>query len=132
MANSVVYDSDTQTTTLYIDQGALFDHTFTITNKGVPFDCTNWDVRFQFRKKYGSSTAEINGTVANGKIQWVDRPSGVMKMLIQGPETSVIRFDNKDDETLDMVFDVELISLLTTAVYRPVKGAIVLSREVTR
>lgn len=132
MANKVEYNATTQETTIYLDQGTSFEHTFTFTFNEVPVDLTGFDARLQVRKTYGSTTAWFNGTLANTKLSMVDASGGVLKITFAPTDTSSIRFASVDDSTLDNVFDLELIEIATTKVYRPVKGTLILMREVTR
>lgn len=130
--NKVEYNSTTQETTIYLDQGTSFEHTFTFTFNDLPVNLTGFDARLQVRKSYGATSAWYNGTLANLKLEMVDASAGILKVMFAPTDTSAVRFAAVDDSTLDNVFDLELIEIATTKVYRPVKGTLVLQREVTR
>lgn len=112
-------------------QGTSFDLSFTITTaSNDPFDLTGFDARFQVRKSYGAKT-EVNGTLANGTIVIANPTTGVMQLVLQATDTSSITFASTDDESIDMVYDLELISP-TNLTFRPTRGTFTMIREVTK
>lgn len=132
MANSVSYNSVTGETTINLDQGTYFEHTFHFKVGEDDFDLTNYSARMQVRKTYGSTSTIYSATTANGKIPFVSQVGGTMKVVFQPADTSLVRFNAPDDSTLDCVFDIELENTISGKVYKPVRGTLVLNREVTR
>ena len=115
-----------------IDQGSTIFIAFTMRYEGeFPINLTGYDARLQVRRSYGDTTALINATLANGKIVWVNAAQGTLELRLEPSDTSGIRFNNKDDATLDLVYDLELMSPFGKVI-KPAKGAITLNREVTR
>lgn len=132
MSNSVTYNATTGETQIKLDQGSTFEHIFTFTINNSPFDLTNYDARMMVRKTYGASAPVISATIANGKLSKVSDVDGKMKVLFVPSDTSPIKFNSTDDSTLDCVFDVELQNTISGKVYKPIKGTLVIAREVTR
>jgi hypothetical protein len=116
-----------------MDQGSSLTHIFNIKNADLSaFDLTDFDARLQVRRSYGATTTEINGTLANSKLVKVSAINGTLSLVLTPADTSGIKFVNKDDETLDCVYDLEIQNTISGKVYKPAKGAFVISREVTR
>lgn len=114
------------------DQGSSLSVVFTLqTVAQTAFNLTGYDVRLQVRRSYGATSPEINCTLANGKVALTDAVNGVITLNLAPSDTSSIKFNDKEDDTLDCVYDLEIQSP-GGAVYKPVKGAFVLNREVTR
>lgn len=132
MANSVVYNTTTKQLEINIDQGSTFEHTFTFTNGGLPYDLSNYDARLMVRKTYGASTPVYSGTIANGKLVYVNASIGQLKIIFTPSDTTDIKFASADDSTLDCVFDLEIQHSISGKVHKPASGTIVLNREVTR
>lgn len=132
MANSVNYNTITKQLELNIDQGSTFEHTFTFTNNGIPFDLSNYDARMQVRKTYGTSATIYSGTNQDGKLVFVNAPAGELKVVFAPADTANVKFTNSDDSTLYSVFDLELEHKITHKVYKPASGSITFVREVTR
>ena len=116
-----------------MDQGSSLTHTFNIKNSDLsPFDLSDYDARLQVRRSYGATTTEINCTLANSKLVKVSAINGTLSLVLAPADTAGIRFNNKDDDTLDCVYDLELQNTITGKVYKPAKGSFAISREVTR
>jgi hypothetical protein len=114
---------------LSADQGSNFEHTFTLKHAdGSPFDLSGYDARLQVRRTIGDTTTLINATLANGKLAIGD--GSIVFSLIPSDTTS-IRFNSKDDDTLSTVFDLEIVSP-AGKVDKPTRGSFTLTREVTR
>lgn len=114
-----------------VDQGSSDPFTFTLTNvDGSKFDLNGFDARLQVRRSYGDTTVLINCTLANSKLI-MDVSAGTVVWNITPTDTSSIRFNNKDDDTLECVYDLEIVSP-ASKVYKPAKGTFTINREVTR
>jgi hypothetical protein len=115
------------------DQGSSFTYTFTLQGAGhTTYDLTGFDARLQVRRSYGAAGSPlINCTIPNGKLVLTDAPYGVLTLNLLPTDTSSIVFNNKDDDTLEAVYDLELVSP-TGKVYKPCAGTFTLNREVTR
>ena len=115
-----------------MDQGSSLKYTFTLQTGGATsFDLTGYDARLQVRKNYGSTVTEINGTLMNGKLVFVNASAGILELNLLPTDTSAIKFLDKDDESLEMVYDLEVASP-AGKVYKPARGTFTLNREVTR
>lgn len=131
MSNNVTYNSTTGETQIFVDQGSTFEHTFTLTANSLPFDLTNYDARMMVRVTYGSSLPVFSATIDNSKLVVLSAVAGTLKLVMLPSDSSSIKFNSKDDSALDCVFDLEIQNTLTGKVYKPVKGSLVYSREVT-
>lgn len=129
--NGVSYNTSTLETALTVDQGSTFEHTFTFTVNGEPYDITGFDARMQIRRTYGDTSTVWNGTLANGKLVMVDTAAGKLKIVFAPNDFTSTRFNEKDDDTLECVFDLELIDL-GGRVRKPARGTVTIYREVTR
>lgn len=120
----------TNTLNITMDQGSSLSYAFTMIDaSGNPFDLTGYDARLQVRRTYGATTPFINCTLANGKVAITSL--NVITLVLAPSDTSGERFDSKDDDTLDCVYDLEIIGPLGK-VYKPARGTLTLNREVTR
>lgn len=131
MSNSVIYNSSTKETEITVDQGSTFEHTFTFTVDGDPYDITGFDARMQIRRTYGDTNVIWNGTLANSKLVLVSPANGVLKVVFAAGDFVSTRFNNVNDDTLECVFDLELIDL-SNKVHKPARGTVTINREVTR
>lgn len=114
-------------------QGNTFSLEITIKDSnGVAIDLTDFDIRAQFRKSFASTTTEINCTLANGKCAITDAVGGKMMLVLAPSDTSGIRFLQPTDETLELVYDVELTRTTDSAIFKPTRGTMTIQREVTR
>lgn len=116
-----------------MDQGSSLKYTFTLQAEGgAPFDITGYDARLQIRRSYGATgTAPISATLANNKIVLTDPANGVLELRLSPADTSGIAFASKEDESFEMVYDLEIQSP-SSKVYKPARGTFTLAREVTR
>jgi hypothetical protein len=114
---------------LSMDQGSSFTYTFTLANPdNSPFSVVGFDARLQVRASYGSTSTLINCTLANGKLTL---GSAAVTLVLAPDDTASIRFASKDDDSLEGVYDLEIVSPIGK-VYKPAKGTFTLAREVTR
>lgn len=113
-----------------MDQGSDFDEQFNLTQASVPLNMTGYTVRFQVRRT-PSSDWIINGTIANGKIVWVDQSQGQFKIVLTASDTSSIQFLKSDDNVINARYDIEIVSP-AGVVDKPCKGNFVIKREITR
>lgn len=117
---------------IFCDQGSTKTIVLTLqTDTLTPYNLTGFDVRLQVRRTYGDTTVLINATLTNGKLVLTNAVGGVITLNLAPADTSSIRFTNKDDDTLDCVYDLEIQSA-SGAVYKPFKGSFTIAREVTR
>ena len=120
----------TNTKDIAMDQGSTFTYVFTLLNAtGAVFDLTGYDARLQVRKTFGATSSLISCTLANGKLS-ITAPN-IINLNLLPSDTSGIRFNAVDDDTLDCVYDLEIVSP-ASAVYKPARGTFTLNREVTR
>lgn len=122
-------------TTLNItaDQGSSLSYVFTLKDTGnSPFDLTDYDARLQVRRTFGDTAILVNCTLANSKLVKTNAAGGVLTLGIAPADTTGIRFNNKDDDTLEAVYDLEIQSNTTGKVHKPARGTFTLNREVTR
>jgi hypothetical protein len=112
-----------------IDQGSTYAYTFTLLDTdGAVFDLSGFTARAQVRRSYGNTSAIIDATTENAQlvialntIIWFFTPD----------ETKGIKFANKEDDTLEAFYDLEIVSSLGK-VYKPSKGTFIINREITR
>ena len=115
-----------------MDQGSSLTYTFTLTDTGnSPFNLTGCDARLQVRKTFGATAIEINATLSNSKLVITNATGGVLTFNLVPADTTGIRFNNKDDDTLECVYDLE-VQTAAGRVYKPARGTFTLNREVTR
>jgi len=120
----------TNTYNLDFRQGDDFAVSFTILDGIAPLDLSLYTARLQVRKTYGSAVALIDANTSNGRLV-IDVPvDGVVLWNVTNEETTAIRFGG-DEETLDLVYDLEIVSA-SGDVICPARGGITLYREVTR
>ncbi len=113
------------------DQDSTLEYTFTLQNTDLtPFVLTGFDARLQVRKTYGGN-AVINATLSNTKLEIVDVFIGTLRLVLLPADTSGTSFANHDDDSLECVYDLEIISP-DSKVYKPARGTFTLNREVTR
>ena len=103
-----------------IDQGSSQTFTFTIKDSSNNlFDLTGYDARLQVRRTFGATSVLINGTLANGKLV-LNTAASTVSWVITPADTTGIAFNAKEDDTLDCVYDLEIISP-ASKVYKPVR-----------
>lgn len=113
-----------------IDQGSTSTVDFIITENGLPFDLTGFSADLMARKSYGAGTTVINASTTNNKLS-VDIPNGKIVMTLVPADTTSITFASVNDESVDVVYDLE-IKNLAGQVYKPARGTITINREITR
>ena len=113
-----------------MDQGSTFDEQFNLTQASVPLNMTGYTIRFQIRRT-PTADAILSGTLANGKIVWVDQTLGQFRIILSASDTANIGFIKSDDNVINARYDIEITSP-TGVVDKPVKGAWVMKREITR
>lgn len=115
-----------------IDQGSTKTITFNIKDSGgAAFILTGYDARLQVRRSLGDTNVLVNCTLANGKLVLTNAAGGVLTLVLGPSDTSSIRFNSVEDETLDCVYDLEIQSTLGE-VAKPARGAFTITREITR
>lgn len=115
-----------------MDQGSTLVYTFNLKNAdGTSFNLTAFEPRLQVRKTYGASKVEVDAKLGEGLAVVGDPANGVLKLELDPIKTAGITFTNKDDESLEAVYDLEIQSE-SGRVYKPARGTFTLTREVTR
>ena len=97
-----------------------------ITNPYTYLDISSAVIRMQVRASYDSTSILLTATDANGKF--VKTSGGSFNLHLNPADTSAIRFAG---EEADYVYDIEL-DLPGPITIRPVEGAFIIMREVTR
>jgi hypothetical protein len=117
------------TKNIVMDQGSTLVYVFTLLDKfNNAFNITGFDARLQVRRSYGDTGILINCTLANSKLSI---SGNAVTLTLLPADTSSIRFNAPNDDTLDCVYDLEIIGL-TGKVYKPARGSFSINREVTR
>jgi hypothetical protein len=120
----------TNTKDITVDQGSSLTYVFTLLDSnGAPFSLTSFDARLQVRRSFGATSTLINCTLANSKLT-ITAPN-IITLKLLPTDTSTIRFNAVEDDTLDAVYDLEIITP-TLDVFKPARGAFTINREVTR
>lgn len=115
-----------------MDQGSTQPFIFTIKDENnAVVNLAGYDFRLQVRRTYGDTSALVNCTLANGKLAITNAAGGVVTLTLAPGDTSGIRFNSADDDTLECVYDLELVTP-TGKVAKPARGTFTLNREVTR
>lgn len=116
------------TLNLSVDQGTTYTHNFTVQNAdGTVRDLTGYTARMNVRRNFDFGNILIDATTSNGKLS-LTPTQGIVTLELEPSDTSDIRFAG---EALEGVYDLELVAP-TGDVYRPLEGAFVINREVTR
>lgn len=115
-----------------MDQGSTLIYDFTLKDENnAAFDLTGFDARLQVRRTYGDTSTLVSCTLANGKLVLSDAVAGELTLTLAPSDTSAIRFNAANDESLEAVYDLEIQSP-ASKVYKPARGTFTLNREVTR
>jgi hypothetical protein len=115
-----------------MDQGSTLVYTFYLTQPdGTPFNASGYEARMQIRRSFGDTSTLVNCTLQNSKLAWANGTDGQLSLTLDAADTSLIRFNNREDDTLECVYDLEIVSS-TGQVYKPARGTFTLNREVTR
>ncbi len=119
---------------IVVDQGSTVVITWELRNAdNSPLDMTGYNLRMQVREDYAATTTLINCTLANGKLEWVDRSAGTFKLILSPSDTSVIRFPRETPDRIDAVYDMEIEAPTTPpGTQKPWYGTFSIRREVTR
>lgn len=106
------------------DQGATFERVFTLLQGDgeTPYNLTGYTARMQIRRNIDEETSLVDLTTANGRIA-LGGAAGTITVTMNPATTAAL--------TDDGVYDLEIVSG-GGAVYRVLKGAFRLEREVTR
>lgn len=109
---------------LTVDQGTDWTRTFTLRNKadGSLVNLSGYTARMQVRRDYDSTTTLVELTTANGRIV-LGGAAGTITLSLSATVTAGIARSG--------VWDIELVSA-GGVVSRPLRGAFILEREVTR
>lgn len=114
-----------------VQQGKTVELFFASTADGTPLDLSGYDLRMQVRANFAARQTLINCTLQNGKMAWVDASTGRFKLELQPADTASIPAHLFSDDTLEAVYDIELITASLNVLAGP-KGSFVVKREVTR
>lgn len=105
------------------EQGATFERTFTVTNPdGTVYDLTGFSGRMHIRKDASATTFYYSLTTANGRMT-ITPLFGEININIPATDTATL--------TRDGFYDLEIFNS-AGVVYRVVKGAFKLDKEITR
>ena len=117
-----------------MEQGASVEVPFAITRSSSPLDLTGFTLNLQVRRTFADTSTIINCTTANGRLVWVNQAGGTFKLVLAPDATTGIRFtaDEQTEGSLTGVYDLEIQDTASGFVYKGVKGAWVINREVTR
>lgn len=102
---------------------------------GQPLDMTGYDLRFQVRPSYDSTSTWLNGTTANGMIDWVSQAAGKFRLYIQPTDTNSgkIRYTKDEPDSVTGYYEVEIDSNTTfPGTYAPWYGSFTILREIVR
>jgi hypothetical protein len=106
------------------EQGATFNRRFTITQPdGTPFYLNDYSARMQVRRDIDSSTILLSITSATENIV-LSNALGIIDVYLTPTQTASL--------TRSGVYDLELVHTPSNNVYRVVKGAFKLDKEVTK
>jgi hypothetical protein len=105
---------------LYIDQGATFSAIISVRGSdGNPLDLTNFTVKSQMRKSYGSTTAySFTATV-------YDALSGKIQLSLAADASSAIKPGR-------YLYDVEISAAMGGIKARVAEGLVILTPEITQ
>jgi hypothetical protein len=106
-----------------IEQGATFTLPISVTRNGNPWDLTDYTIRMQVRKKFTSTSTEVELTEANKRVV---RGTGSHQftLTISATDTAKLTFDT-------CRYDLE-IEDEDGIVTRLLEGLVYLNKEVTR
>lgn len=104
---------------LYIEQGATFGLSITMTAANAVFDLTGWTPRAMLRKKYTDATATEEFICA------ANTTTGIVSVGLSPDETANIAAGS-------YVWDLEIAKAANADVRRILQGAVVVSPEVTK
>lgn len=106
------------------EQGATFERTFTITNPdGTVYDLTGFSGRMHIRKDASATTYYFSLTTSNGHME-IFPQFGEINIRMSATETAA-------NFTRDGYYDLEIFNA-DGVVYRVLKGAFKLDKEITR
>ena len=115
-----------------LDQGASLTYTFMVQDSvGAAFSLTGCSAVLMVRKVYSSTAPSITASTVNGKLVVTNAIGGQLTWNIIPADTTGIAFASPDNDTLDMVYDMEITNA-SGFVYKAARGTITLNREVTR
>lgn len=108
------------TANLFVDSGSDYSNIITIASStGGALDLTNYTVKSQMRKSYGSSTYyDFTATV-------YDAPTGKIRLQITAANTSLIPAGR-------YLYDIEITNTNTSAKTRVLEGIVVVTPEITK
>jgi hypothetical protein len=109
---------------LKIYKGSTYRKSFQwIDSNGSPMVLTGCAIKMQIRDYLGSGTVLIELSTANGRIVIVDAVLGKWQLVLTAVETGLLDFTRA-------VYDLD-ITFPSTEVHTPIKGDVVLIRQVT-
>jgi len=115
-----------------MDQGSSLDYRFTIKSaSGAAYNLIGHNAQLQVRRSYGDVATVLDCTQGNGRLIYTDAANGQMVLTLSPTDTSSIRFNSRDDDALECVYDLE-ITRPDGRVFKPAKGVFTFYREVTR
>ena len=105
---------------LFVDQGSDYSNIITIASStGAALDLTNYTVKSQMRKSYGSSVAfNFNATI-------YDAATGKIRLQLTAAAASAIPAGR-------YLYDIEITNTATSAKTRVLEGIVVVTPEITQ
>lgn len=111
---------------LIVEQGRTFSFIIEVLNPDkTPKNLTGWTARAQIRPDVNSSTKYVEFDVTSGWTTAINAASGLVTLSGTKAATTILTW-------LTGVYDVEIENISTTECIAPVKGNVVVHREVTR
>lgn len=105
---------------LYVDQGSDYSNIITIASStGAALDLTNYTVKSQMRKSYGSSVAYDFTTSVYSAV------NGRIRLQLAATAASAIPAGR-------YLYDIEITNTLTSAKTRVLEGIVVVTPEITQ
>ena len=122
------------------DQGSTLLYVWNLALGTSAMPLTGFTAEMMVRRTYGSSTVLIHASSTGTNPKLVIEPNatvGAIQLTLSPTDTSVIKFNEKNDDTVDLVYDLEVVDVLGSigvagGVYKCSRGTFVLRREVTR
>ena len=105
---------------LFVDQGSTYSNIITVgSSAGTALDLTDYTVKSQMRKSYGSSTAyDFTATVYNAAL-------GKVRLQLTATQASAIPSGR-------YLYDIEITNTSTEAKTRILEGTVIVSAEITK
>jgi len=98
---------------------------------GIALDLTGYDIQAEFKRAYNGS-AVITANIANGSIKVSSPITGNITLTLLPTDTAPISPVNQSDDTIELLYDISLISSTTPQVIlTPTFGTLTIQRKIT-